>query len=67
MSINEKIHQIRLDKGMSQAELAFKSGFSLADIVKLETTGIIVNAYTLLQILKAFGITSTEFHKMYSV
>lgn len=61
MTINEKIHMVRTRKGMSQAELAFKTGFSIIEIISFETNGTRLSGYILIQILNAFTMTTIEF------
>ena len=61
MTINSKIHQIRKSKNISQAELAYETGYTIDDIIEIEKDGTIINAYTLLQILTALNITIDEF------
>lgn len=63
MTLNEKIHFIRLSKGMSLAELAYETECSIDDIKHFETNGTKISAFILLQILKAFKITLTEFQR----
>ncbi len=64
MTINEKIHMIRVNKIMSQAELAYKTGYSIQDIISFETNGTIIKGFVLLQILNAFEITIDEFRNL---
>lgn len=64
MTMNEKIHYIRLKKGMSQAELAFKTEHSINEIKVIETNGTRINAYILLKILYAFEIDIEKFQNM---
>jgi transcriptional regulator with XRE-family HTH domain len=64
MTINEKIHMIRIKKGMSLAELAFKTGFSIQEIKKVETIGTIIYAYSLLKIIEAFDMSLEEFQNL---
>lgn len=61
MTINEKIHIIRIDKGMSQAELAYKTKCSIDDIKRFETNGIGVCGLDLLKIINAFEISTDDF------
>lgn len=61
MTINKKIHMIRIKKNMSLAEMAFKSDYSIEDIMNFETNGTIINGFTLLKIIKAFNISLVEF------
>lgn len=64
MTINEKIHMIRVSQGMSQAELAFKTGYTINDIILFEKNGTIITGYILLQIINAFNITVDSFMKI---
>lgn len=57
MKINEKIHKIRIYKGISQAELAYKTDFSINEIIKYKTNGTIINGFVLLKIIRAFELT----------
>ncbi len=61
MTINSKIHQIRESKKISQAELAYETGYTIGDIINIEKDGTIITGFTLLQILKAFDISIDEF------
>lgn len=61
MTINEKIHFIRIKKGISQAELAYKTGCSINEIISFEKKGTIISGYVLLQLINAFDITLYEF------
>ena len=63
MTINEKIHMTRINKGMSLAELAFKTEYAIKDIVNFETNGTMINGYALLKIIKAFNMSLVEFQK----
>ncbi len=63
MTLNEKIHMIRLSKGMSQAELAFKTGYSISDIINLESKGNKISGYVLLKIIAAFDLSINDFTK----
>lgn len=64
MTINEKIRFIRLKKGMSQAELAFKTEHSINEIKIIETNGTRISAYILLKILNALEIEIDKFQKI---
>jgi transcriptional regulator with XRE-family HTH domain len=64
MILNERIHMIRIKKNMSQAELAFKTGYSINEIINFETNGNIINGYTLLQLLNALDIRIEDLKKM---
>lgn len=64
MTLNEKIHMIRLNKGMSLAELAFKTGFSISDILSYESRGNKISGYVLLKILDALDLNLNEFMKI---
>ncbi len=64
MTINEKIHMTRINKGMSLAELAFKTEYAINDIVNFETNGTMINGYTLLKIIKAFNMSLVEFQNI---
>ncbi|WP_313133332.1 helix-turn-helix domain-containing protein [Anaerocolumna sp.] len=55
---------IRVNKIMSQAELAYKTGYSIQDIISFETNGTIIKGFVLLQILNAFEITIDEFRNL---
>lgn len=61
MTLNEKIHKLRKDKGMSLAELAFKTDSTIEQIISFESKGVIINGYKLLQILNALEISIEEF------
>ncbi|PKM51762.1 MAG: transcriptional regulator [Firmicutes bacterium HGW-Firmicutes-7] len=61
MTINEKIHIIRNNKGMSQAELAYKTGFSIYEIISYETNKTVISGYVLLSILSALELNINEF------
>lgn len=64
MLLNEKIHMIRKNKKMSLAEIAFKSGYTIEDIICFETKGTKINGYALLKILNALEITINDFEKL---
>jgi transcriptional regulator with XRE-family HTH domain len=64
MTLNEKIHMIRLNKGMSQAELAFKTGYSISDIINFESKGNKISGYDLLKVIEAFELNLNEFMKI---
>ncbi len=61
MILNDKIHTIRVKKGMSIAELAFKTGYTLTDIKNFETVGTIISGYALLRIINALDMSIVEF------
>lgn len=61
MTTNERIHNIRQYFKMSQAELAFKTGFSIKEIICFETKGTVISGYILLKILSAFEMNMDEF------
>lgn len=63
MTINEKIHSIRTKKGISRAELAYKIGCSIDEVINYETAGTKVNGFIFLQIISAFEMTIREFEK----
>jgi transcriptional regulator with XRE-family HTH domain len=64
MTLNEKIYMIRLNKSMSQAELAFKTGYSIGDIINFESRGNKISGYVLLKIIAAFDLSINEFMKI---
>ena len=64
MTINEKIYIIRINKGISQAELAYRTGFSIDDIKLFETNGTTISGYTLLKLLNAFKMKIKEFREL---
>jgi transcriptional regulator with XRE-family HTH domain len=61
MTLNEKIHKIRLEKGMSQAELAFKTEYSIDEIKIFEINDKKINGFILLKIIKALDMSVCEF------
>lgn len=59
--LNNKIHTIRIKKGMSLAEVAFKTGYTINDIKNFETVGTIISGYALLRIINTFDMSIEEF------
>ncbi len=55
MTINEKIHKLRVKAGISQAELAYLTEYSIDEIIDFETRGTCINGYNLLKLLKGLG------------
>lgn len=64
MTINKKIHMIRIKKGMSLAELAFKTDYTIAEILNFETSGTNLSGYALLKIITAFNMSLDEFRNI---
>lgn len=53
--LRNHIKKIRLEKNMSQSELARRSGVSKSTISRIEKYQVIPNLLTLIKIYKAFG------------
>lgn len=60
-TVGEKVKYLRTGAGLSQVELAEKSGISQGAVSNAEIGYRVLNVYTVGQICKGLGITLSEF------
>jgi len=56
----KNLKKVRKDKGISQEELAYKSGLTLSQIARIETAKINTTVSTIHVILQALGADANE-------
>lgn len=63
MSPNRTIKRIRINNNISQAEVAYKLGCSIAEINEIETEGFLITGELFLQLLSIYSTSIDDIIK----